>query len=190
MQRTRTLLWLTAPCAILFAGGCAVSNVSFSGIQRPDRATALDAYDVFVGTWTWEATMLNADSDDASWSGQAAWNWTLDKRCLHGEMSAKSNNADFKAEGIWSWHPKARKYIWSMFNNWGYPQEGTAHYDDDTKCWRMAYRSVGLDGTTSYGRYEMKVVDNNTLEWSASEWADALHMIKKMEMEGTYKRQR
>ena len=103
-------------------------------------------------------------------------------------MSAGSEGTKFEAEGIWSWHPKSKKYIWWMFNNWGYPQEGTARYDADTKCWRMDYRSVGLDGTRSYGSYKMKVVDDNMLDWCVVEWADRLPLVKKMGMSGIHKR--
>lgn len=169
--------------------GCGAPNVDFSSVQRPSRAPELDAYNVFVGEWDWEAQMLNAASDaDRSWTGSARWEWTLDQRCLHGMMSAKSARTNFDAAGVWSRHPKTGKYIWSMFNNWGYPQEGTANYDAGSRTWTMNYTSVGLDGTASYGRYVMKVVDDRTLDWSSTEWADALHMVKKMEMKGTYRK--
>jgi hypothetical protein len=164
--------------------------VDFSKIERPERAGELDAYDVFVGKWTWEAELANAEGADKKWTGRAEWRWALDNRCLHGVMAAKSANAEFEAAGIWSWHPKSKKYIWWMFNNWGYPQEGTARYDKDKRTWAMSYKSVGLDGTASFGEYTMSVVDDNTLDWSVVEWADAMHMAKKMEMTGTYKRQK
>ena len=134
--------------------------------------------------------MLNAQGPNREWRGQAEWHWTLDNRALHGDMSAQSGQTKFDATGIWSWHPKTKKYIWWMFNNWGYPQEGRATYDATAKSWRMVYRSVGLDGTTSYGQYRMTVVDNDTLDWRVSEWADPLRLIKKLEMKGTYRRQK
>lgn len=169
--------------------GCAAPKVDFASIQRPTRANELNAYNVFVGQWDWEAEMLNAASDaDRKWTGAAEWKWTLDERCLHGVLSAKSARTDFEAAGVWSRHPKTGKYIWWMFNNWGYPQEGTADYDAASRTWTMDYTSVGLDGTPSHGRYTMKVLDDKTLEWYSIEWADALHTIKKMEMKGTYKR--
>ncbi len=174
----------------LLACGCAAPKVDFSEIQRPDRAPELDAYDVFVGEWTWDAKMLNAEGEDEAWTGTAKWKWSLDDRCLHGMMSVHGANLDFKSAGIWSWHPKTKKYIWWMFNNWGYPQDGTATYCADEKCWLMSYTSVGLDGTTSYGNYCVEVVDQDTLEWHATEWADMTHLFKKMEMEGTYKRKK
>ena len=134
--------------------------------------------------------MLNADDPGEEWKGTATWNWTLDERCLEGKMSVHSAHADFNTAGFWSWNPKSKKYVWWMFNNWGHPQEGTAKYDPDGKTWIMSYRSVGLDGNRSYGRYRMTVVDNDTLDWRMDEWADALHLVKKAEMVGTYKRSR
>jgi len=173
----------------LFVGGCAAPKVDFSTIQRPARAAELDAYDVFVGSWNWTAEIVNCDTADRKWSGTAEWHWTLDKRCLHGQISSKSGGGrEFNAAGIWSWHPKARHYMWWMFNDWGFPQQGVAHYDAAARKWTMKYTGVGLDGTSSHGQYEMTVQDNNTLTWSMIEWADALHLVKKMEMNGTYQR--
>ncbi|MBN2563672.1 MAG: hypothetical protein JXQ75_22365 [Phycisphaerae bacterium] len=179
---------LMVPVVGILVSGCAAPKVDFTKIERPARATELDEYDVFVGSWTWEADMLNADDAHKKWKGTASWRWTLDKQCLHGLISSESGDVHFDAAGIWSWHPAAKEYIWWMFNNWGYPQEGTAAYDKAKKTWTMPYRSVGLDGTASYGTYCMKVVDNDTLEWCLDEWADMMHLVKKMEMKGTYKR--
>ncbi len=188
MNGVRKMVAFVVPMVALLGSGCAMSRVDFSTIERPARAPELDAYDVFVGAWTWEAEMLNAEGPDKSWKGTAEWHWALDNRTLEGVMSAATERTSFDAAGVWSWHPKKKKYIWWMFNNWGYPQQGTAKYDVDAKCWRMKYRSVGLDGTTSYGEYRMTVVDDDTLDWSVQEWADAFHLFKKMEMKGTYKR--
>ncbi|MCK4658039.1 MAG: hypothetical protein KAV82_00825 [Phycisphaerae bacterium] len=172
----------------LLASGCATAKVDFTSIKCPPRAAELDAYSVFVGDWNWKAELVNAEDADKQWTGTASWKWILDNRCLHGEMSAKSANAGFNAAGIWSWHPKAKKYIWWMFNNWGYPQQGTAKYNEQEKCWKMPFTSVGLDGTTSYGLYTLNVVGKNSIDWTLQEWADAMHMVLKMEMKGTYTR--
>ena len=174
---------------VLLVGACGAPKVDFSAIKRPTRAVELDAYNPFVGSWTWEAKLLNAEGTDTDWSGTAVWKWSLDKRCLVGDISSKSERAEFNATGIWSWHPTQKKYIWWMFNNWGFPQQGTAKYDEATKTWTMPYTSVGLDGTTSYGCFRMQAVDNDTLDWCMVEWADALHLVKKLEMKGAYKRQ-
>jgi hypothetical protein len=179
---------LVGPVVGLLAAGCAAPKIDFAKVQRPERAAELEAYEVFVGSWDWEAQMLNAEAPHDKWTGQATWNWTLDKRCLHGQMTSASGDMRFENAGIWSWHPTKGKYIWWMFNNWGFPQQGTARYDKDTKTWTMPFTGVGLDGTTSYGCYEMKVVNQDTLEWRVDEWADMMHMFKKMEMTGTYKR--
>ena len=174
----------------LLVSGCAAPQVDYTKIERPERPAELDAYNVFAGSWTWEAEMLNAEEPNKKWTGKASWRWTLDKRCLHGQMSADSGDTHYETAGIWSWHPRSKKYIWWMFNDWGYPQEGTASYDETDKTWKMPFQSVGLDGTTSYGSYSMKVADNDTLEWRLQEWADMMHLFKKLEMTGTYKRVR
>ena len=170
--------------------GCTASKVDFSTIKQPARAAEFDAYETFVGNWTWEAEMHNAADANKKLTGTADWAWALDKRCLRGNMTSKSGSASFDASGVWSWHPKSKKYIWWMFNNWGYPQQGTARYDAAKQSWKMDYESVGLDGTASHGVYEMRVVDKDNLEWRADEWTDALHTVKKLEMAGTYKRKK
>jgi hypothetical protein len=188
MRFARSLLVMLLPVVMLGSTGCAVKSVDLSTFDRPARAPELSAYDVFVGEWNWEAEMLNATEGGRHWKGTAEWEWTLDNRYLHGTMSATSPDAQFEAEGFWGWHPKSKKYTWAMYNNWGYPQHGKAKYHSADRHWKMRYKSVGLDGSTSYGRYEMKVIDNNTLEWTMVEWADPFHMVKKTEMTGTYRR--
>ncbi len=188
MNRVAKLLVLVVPVTALFMQGCAAKKVDFSQIQRPPRAAELDAYNDFVGEWNWEAETMTPEGPGEKWTGSAAWSWELDDRTLHGVLSAKTKDAEFDAAGVWSWHPKKKQYIWWMFNNWGYPQEGTARYDAAKKHWTMDYKSVGLDGTTSYGRYQMTVVDQNTLDWCMTEWADALHMVEKIKMKGAYTR--
>ncbi len=194
-MRILNKLWvLVVPVLAASLCGCVARDVDFSNIERPPRAPELDAYNVFVGEWDWKAEVVNASESSKQWSGTASWEWTLDKRCLKGSMSAKSADAQFEADGIWSWHPKKKKYVWSMFNNWGYPQEGRAIFCEDCdECgdkWIMKYKSVGLDGTTSYGRYHITVADKNTLDWKLTEWADPHHFFKKMEMKGTYARRK
>lgn len=177
-----------APACLLVVTSCTVQRVDFSGIAQPARAVELEAYETFVGSWTWDAVMLNAVDTDKAWTGTAKWSWTLDKRCLEGKISGKSANTEFDSQGIWSWHPTSKKYMWWMFNNWGYPQQGNATYDEITETWNMKYTGIGLDGTRSYGRHTMTVVDADTLEWDVVEWADPAHLVTKMEMRGTYKR--
>ena len=175
-------------CAAVMGTGCAAPGVDFSKIHRPSRASELDAYDIFVGDWTWEAEALNADPAHKKWTGAARWEWALDRRCLHGQMSLKSADTEFQTAGVWTWHPLKKEHIWTMFNNWGYPQSGTARYNPSRRHWMMTYSAVGLDGTSSYGVYDMTVVDNDHLRWSLTEWADPLHFVKKLEMSGTYTR--
>lgn len=179
---------ITLPVLAAWLAGCAAPQVDFAKIQPPPRATELDHYKAFVGTWTWEAELVNATDQYKKWTGTASWQWALEDRCLQGNISVQSGDRKFTSMGLWTWNPQKKKYEWCMFNNWGYPQEGSATYDEATKTWHMPYESTGLDGTASRGVYTMKVVDADTLEWTCQEWADHLHLVKKMEMKGTYKR--
>jgi len=190
MLKIRNAVLVLGSVVMLLSGACAAPKVDFSQIKQPPRATELEAFNPFVGSWTWDAKLDNADGPDADWSGTAVWKWSLDNRCLVGDIFSKSSRAEFKATGIWSWHPTKKRYMWWMFNNWGFPQDGSATYDAAAKSWNMNYTSVGLDGTTSHGQYRMKVVDDNTLSWEMTEWTGVLHMIEKMTMRGTYHRQK
>ena len=190
MKARHVVRLVVIPAISFLAFGCTVSNVDFTKLERPARAAELDAFDSFVGKWIWTAEALNAAEGSKNWTGTAEWTWALDKRCLHGVMSSRSGDTQYDAAGIWSWHPAKKQYIWWMFNNWGYPQEGTATDNKDTGVWRMNYKSVGLDGTDSYGFYSITQTDTDTLDWKMVEWADAFHTIKKIEMKGTYKRQK
>jgi Protein of unknown function (DUF1579) len=167
--------------------GC-TPDVDFASIQKPSPPEQLGNLKAFVGAWTWEAERVVDDGPDEAWKGTAEWKWVLGGTYLFGKMTSTGPNQSFNSSGYWGWHPKKKTYVWWMLNDWGYPQEGTAKYDASDKRWTMSYEGVGLDGTTSHGRYTMTVVDDRTLEWSMTEWADALHTIKKIEMNGRYLR--
>jgi len=190
MRCVKRLGLSAAVAAAWLVTGCTAPKADFANIKQPARPAELDAYDVFVGSWTWDAEMLNADEPNKKWTGTAEWKWTLDKRSLNGSFVSQNQSTKFEAEGKWSWHPREKKYIWGMFNNWGYPQRGTAKYDAANKCWTMDYKSVGLDGTTSHGRYCICVTDNDTLDWCMTEWRYPFHIGKKVEMKGKYTRKK
>jgi hypothetical protein len=100
---------------------------------------------------------------------------------------ASSGDLSFESAGLWSCNPKSKKYVWWMFNNWGYMQHGKATYEAACKKWTMPFKSTGLDGTPSEGEYVITVVDSNTMTWELHEWA-AMKLAKKIEMKGTYTR--
>jgi hypothetical protein len=168
--------------------GCAAPKVDFAEIQKPSKPPQMARFDVFVGTWNWEAQRIAEGEPVETWTGTAKWDWVLDGTYLHGEMSSTGPHQSFSSRGYWGWHPTRNRYQWWMFNDWGFPQEGSARYDEDRKTWTMDYVGVGLDGTTSYGRYTITVLDAETLAWTMTEWADWTRWFKKIEMTGTYKK--
>ena len=190
MHKSRHRMMQFAGAACLILPACSVQSIDVATLRQPDLSAKMQAFEPFVGSWTWEAEMKNAAEPNRHWTGTAEWGWDLDGRILRGTMESKTTDAQFKSSGVWSWHPTRKKYVWWMFNNWGYPQSGTANRKRCGCCWEMKYKSVGLDGSPSYGRYIMQVEGRDALRWSAVEWADPLHLVKKMEMSGTYKRVR
>ncbi len=190
MFKLKSAIASTLLAAVTLSVGCAAPSIKVADFQRPDRPEQLSSYDVFVGDWTWEATMTNADEANQQWSGTAQWGWSLNDRYLHGMMSAKSADAQFDSAGAWGWNSRCGGYTWWMFNDWGYSQEGTASHDADARKWTMNYTSTGLDGTPSHGCYKLSVIDDDTIEWELGEWADMMHMFPKMEMTGVYKRKK
>ena len=69
-----------AVVAAWLVSGCAASKVDFANIKQPARPAELDAYDVFVGSWTWYADMLNAEGPDKKWTWTAEWMSRLPRR--------------------------------------------------------------------------------------------------------------
>ena len=185
-----TAATLTSALALggcLLAAGCGPVEVDFATIEKPQPAPELAPLDCFVGDWTLEAERTLKEGNVEKWTGTASWKWVLSDMYLHGDLTV-SGPTSFVASGYWGWHPIKKIYVWRMINDWGYPQEGTATYDDETKKWVMNYKGIGLDGTDSWGRYILTWLDDNTIEWAYHEWADGLKMIKKVEMQGAYKR--
>ncbi len=174
--------------SILLLTGCMSLQVDLAQIQKPRPAPELAPLGDFVGSWNWEAERVGPGGKVEKWTGTAKWDWVLGGTYLHGDLTTKGPAHSFASSGYWGWHPQKRTYVWWMLNDWGYPQEGTAKYDDAKKLWTMDYQGLGLDGTTSYGRYAMQVKDKNTLEWTMVEGVDLLRNIKKIEMKGSYKR--
>ena len=185
MRRTIVTLCIVSALALT---GCMSPKAGFAEIQKPATPTQMSDFKDFIGSWTWEAQLSTGEGEPEEWTGSATWDWVLGGTYLHGELTSTGPHQSFASSGYWGWHPTRRTYVWWMLNDWGYPQEGTAAYNAAEKQWTMNYHGVGLDGTTSHGRYTMKVVDQDTLEWTMTEWADLCRLFKKIEMTGTYKR--
>ena len=55
MKNVRIIVLSLTPIAALLVPACAMSTVDFANVQRPPRPSELEAYTVFVGSWTWDA---------------------------------------------------------------------------------------------------------------------------------------
>jgi hypothetical protein len=102
---------------------------------------------------------------------------------------SQNQSTKFEAEKGVGWHPR-EKSTFGNVQQLGLSAARHARYDADDHCWTMDYQSVGLDGTTSHGRYTVHVVDSNTMDWSMTEWRFPFHIGKKVEMTGKYTRKK
>ena len=131
---------------LLSVAGCMKPQEKLATLQRPERSAEMDALETFVGAWDVEAEMLGVEGADRMWKGMAEWRYTLDGRALAGNMSLRNPKAPFQTQGLWSYNPAKKTYVWSIFNDWGYPQQGKAKYKVDKQTWVMDYVGSGLDG--------------------------------------------
>ena len=156
--------------------------------QRPPELGRLN---VFVGRWEGSGTAKIAGQSDAqpvkgSW--QAEWElngWYLVSR----EEFDMGELGKTKGMGLWSWDPRRKKYRTWWFGGGGANISAATTYDENTKTWTLKFRGDGPSGSTM-GRGSVKIVDDNTMEWSWAEWPrwDVLRLFKNTELTGTYKR--
>lgn len=185
----RWLLVVLAAPLLGIAFGCATNPPHGSYSVRPPRSEEVESLGYFVGSWDWFVEG-QLDGAAAQWSGSAEWDWTLDRRCLQGRIAGRSGNLSVEMAGVWTWHPTERRYMWWLFNDWGFPQEGTAALDAASRRWTFDYVGVGTDGQSTFGRYTVVAEDANTFSWRMDEWADALRLSRRAELAGTFHRQR
>ncbi len=91
--------------------------------------------------------------------------------------------------GVWTWDPARRRFRTWRYDSFGGTRMGTARFDEETKTWKVRSKRKSAWGS-SRDRGTIKVVDDNTLEWSWHEWAawDVFHLFKMAEFNGTSKR--
>lgn len=157
-------------------------------MKMPPRAAELDQLSAFVGTWegTSEGIAHMAGGEKVTGSGTETYVWECDKRVLLNRMQWKMGDCTMHGIGIWRWNAGAKKFDTFWTSDFGDVGHGQAWYDAETKTWHM--RGKGdMGGHTSVGEGTMKMVDNNTMEWSWVEW-NSWKTEKTMEMKGTSKR--
>lgn len=154
----------------------AVLAVALVGCQRPpmemkapDRPMELDRLDMFVGTWDATEEFKMADSEEVKTSkGTETWNWDADRWLLVGHFESEmEEERDKRGMMVVTWDPKAAKYRFWSFSNWGDRGMGTMTYDEQAQTWHFTGESQNpATGKKRLGKGTMKCVDADTQEWT------------------------
>jgi hypothetical protein len=186
-MRSQPKLFACGLLTLLATVGC--QKMSFDDMMKqPPRPAELDQLAVFIGSWegTAEGRMMGSDEVIKS-TGHSEYTWDADKWVLVERSEYKmGNTCRMNGVGLWSWDAGAKKFRTAWTDNYGSHGDGTVWLDGKTKVWHMRSKTSYTDGT-SHGEGTLRQIDNNTFEWNFAEY-DALHLLKFMEMHGTFHR--
>ncbi len=175
-----------------------VSLMALAGCQRPpmdmkppQRPAELDELNVWVGRWESTGECRMGDSPEAiACSSSNTVTWEADRWILVERFEGKMGDEEHvcRGVGVYTWNPKTRQYESWWFDSHGGVGKGTWRYDANTKTWTAKAKSQNpVTGMSSVGEGTVKMPDNNTIEWTWTEW-DSLKLNKFMEMKGTSRR--
>lgn len=187
-SRFLSVVFLSVPA---FLVGCGEPTCDMEGGGPPPRPAELDRLDMLVGTWEGTAEMSMPGMDEPmTIRGVNTTKWELDKRFLiehfEGDMGEEGK---FEGVGVWTWDPKAKVYRNWWFDSYGSFSQGTAKYDEETRTWHMRGQGTNaMTGKPSYGAGTSKSIDDNTQQWTWSEWDNFLHWGEPMTYKGTSQR--
>ena len=182
----RTLIvTIMSACAAL--AGCA-SQMTAAEMQEimSERPAELDKLNAFVGKWEMTSAAESEMQDEpltASGTMEAAWQgdgWYL----VQNAVFRMGDDVEMKGIEIWTYDRHSKKYRFTWVGGGGAISAGVGTHDEDTNTWRIKAKGYGPLGKTS-GKGEMTFIDDNTIEWSFSEYSG---LKKVMEMSGTNRR--
>ena len=193
-MNTRKCLNILAGLVTLTAVGCMPElTIEMMKEMQPQRPAELDKLNAWVGEWvsTSEIKIMGLD-EVLKGTGKSIIEWDNDRWCMveHAEYTM-GELGSMHALGVWTWDSSSKKFrtFWTgSMGDWG-----TGTVTSCTCCgkhWSMKARGKSPWGTT-IGRGTVKFVDNDTMEWTWTEWAslDLLRLFPMTEMTGTSKRQ-
>lgn len=168
--------------------GCASSKMNMEEMmQAPSRPAELDALNAFTGTWSasWECTMEGMP-EPMKGTGMSVVAWECDKWVMLERFTGSMGEDKFQGIGMWSYDPKSGKYQMRWMDSFGGVGDGTATYDAATRTWTMKGKGSGMQDSVMEGT--MRFVDDNTMEWTHTEW-NSWKTKKTMSMKGTSRKQ-
>jgi len=183
---------LGSALVLILASGCMPAmNVETMKQMRPPRPAELEHLAALIGQWGTSAETRIVCLDlvlpikgvtENSWAGDG---WCMIERGEY-EMGELGTIHEF---GVWTWDSAAKNFRTWRCDSFGGTRMGTAKFDEKSRTWTLKAKRHGSWGTST-DRGTIKIVDDNTLEWTWEEWSgwDPLRLFKMAEFRGTSKR--
>jgi hypothetical protein len=187
----RSKVSLASALAITVIGCAPTVNVDMMKQMRPARPAEMEHLAALIGRWDTSAenrvVCLNLvlpiqGVSENSWEADG---WYLVERGEY-EMGELGKVHEF---GVWTWDPAVKNFRTWRFDSFGGTRIGTARFDEKSKTWTVRSKRHSAWGSST-DRGTIKIVDDQTLEWTWNEWPgwDVLHLFKIAEFSGTSKR--
>jgi len=170
--------------------GCQQKPVDLAEMMKPPpRPPELDRLNLLVGRWenTFEMKMAGSEKPSTG-KGTSTASWEADKWLLVERFDVTMEGDKVSGLGLWTWDPRAKAYRVSWYDSAGNTTSGKATYDDKNRTWQWRAKGyIAKTGQTTTSEGTMRFVDDNTMEWSGTDW-DSWRLRKLMEGKGTSRR--
>ncbi len=191
-RRTMYCPVLTALTMAVCAGCTPKMTLEGTKQTQSRRPAELDKLSMFEGRWVGTGEAKIAGLEEVL-PVKGAWQagWECDGWYLVSREEVETGESDkTKGLGIWTWDPARKEYRTWWYGSGGARVTATTTLDEATRTWILKFKAYGPSGST-VGRGCVKMVDDDTMEWSWVEWPawDVLRLFKSVDLTGTYKRE-
>ncbi len=186
-RRNQWMMAWTVGVAVLVTGCMPKMTIEELKEMMPQRPAELDKLNAFAGNWTMEGEARMAGLDEVlKTSGSSESKWEGDGWYLVGRLVFSMGELG-ETQGLetWTYDTKSRKYRSTWVDSMGSIGTGESTHDEKTNTWQFKANMYGPFGRST-GKGTARVVDDNTLEWT---WTEYSGLMKTMEMTGTSRRQ-
>ena len=180
----RCAAFLTVPAMM---DGCGEPTAEMEGGGHPPRPAELARLDMFVGSWEGTAEITMSGEDEAMTStGKNEVTWELGDRFLVHELEFEmGEHGTMEGVEVWTWDSRAKTYRTWWFSSIGEYAQGTAEYDEESGEWLTKGAGTNpMTGKPSYGKGTIKIADDNSMEWTWTEWDNMFHLGSPTTMKG------
>ncbi len=147
--------------------------------QKPDPAPELAKLDVFLGSWTGTATIVEPSREEmmknmppdapempTTFEGANRSEWVLGGHFLKMEGWHEEGPNDRRHyTAFWTWDEKAGKFYARFFTDTGAVGEEWMTADDDGKTFHTKFTETDTLGNKSHGSGTMTVVSDDKMTW-------------------------